>query len=117
MVRIPWYLWCAALAVTSGLLEKLDRQELEGVIGHEMAHVQDYDIRFMTIVAVLGLNALGDGLRSELPGIAEAADWTIVDLPGRVAARTVGAALVADVAARHRIAMTAAEEAVKALKR
>ena len=41
--------------------------------------------------------ALGDGLRSELPGIAEAADWTIVDLPGRVAARTVGAALVADV--------------------
>jgi heat shock protein HtpX len=40
----------AALAVTSGLL---DRQELEGVIGHEMAHVQDYDIRFMTIVAVL----------------------------------------------------------------
>jgi heat shock protein HtpX len=43
----------AALAVTSGLLDKLDRQELEGVIGHEMAHVQDYDIRFMTIVAVL----------------------------------------------------------------
>jgi len=43
----------AALAVTSGLLDKLDRQELEGVVGHEMAHVRDYDIRFMTIVAVL----------------------------------------------------------------
>jgi heat shock protein HtpX len=43
----------AAIAVTTGLLDKLDRQELEGVIGHELAHVQDYDIRFMTIVAVL----------------------------------------------------------------
>jgi len=43
----------AAIAVTTGLLDKLDRYELEGVIGHEMAHVADYDIRFMTIVAVL----------------------------------------------------------------
>jgi heat shock protein HtpX len=43
----------AAIAVTSGLLDKLGRYELEGVIGHELAHVKDYDIRFMTIVAVL----------------------------------------------------------------
>jgi heat shock protein HtpX len=43
----------AALAVTRGLLDKLNRQELEGVIGHEMAHIQNYDIRFMTLVTVL----------------------------------------------------------------
>jgi len=43
----------AVIAVTTGLLQKLDRQELEGVIGHEMSHIKGYDIRFMTIVAVL----------------------------------------------------------------
>jgi heat shock protein HtpX len=43
----------AALAVTRGLLDKMNRQELEGVIGHEMAHIQNYDIRFMTLVTVL----------------------------------------------------------------
>lgn len=49
----------AAIAVTTGLLEKLDRLELEGVIGHEMAHIQQYDIRLSTLVVVLvGLVAL-----------------------------------------------------------
>jgi heat shock protein HtpX len=43
----------AAIAVTRGLLEKLNRLELEGVIAHEMAHVQNYDIRFMMLVTVL----------------------------------------------------------------
>lgn len=43
----------AALAVTTGLLDKLNRQELEGVIGHEMSHIKNYDIRFMTVVAIL----------------------------------------------------------------
>ncbi|RJQ50813.1 MAG: zinc metalloprotease HtpX [Actinobacteria bacterium] len=43
----------SAIAVTTGMLEKLNRQELEGVIGHEMSHIQNFDIRFMTIVAVL----------------------------------------------------------------
>ena len=43
----------AALAVTRGLLEKMNRLELEGVVGHEMAHIRDYDIRFMTLVSVL----------------------------------------------------------------
>jgi heat shock protein HtpX len=41
----------AAIAVTSGLLERLDRQELEGVIAHEMAHVRNYDIRFLSFLA------------------------------------------------------------------
>lgn len=43
----------AAMAVTSGLLDKLDKPELEGVISHEMAHIGNYDIRLMTIVVVL----------------------------------------------------------------
>ena len=43
----------AALAVTRGLLKKMNRLELEGVVGHEMAHIRDYDIRFMTLVSVL----------------------------------------------------------------
>ncbi len=43
----------ASVAVTSGLLERLDKSELEGVIAHEMSHVGNYDIRLMTIVAIL----------------------------------------------------------------
>jgi heat shock protein HtpX len=43
----------AAIVVTTGLLEKLDRLELEGVLAHEMSHVQNYDIRLATIVTVL----------------------------------------------------------------
>ena len=43
----------AVICVTTGLMEKLNRVELEGVIGHEMAHIKGYDIRLMTLVAVL----------------------------------------------------------------
>jgi heat shock protein HtpX len=43
----------ASIAATSGLLEKLDREELQGVIGHEMSHVGNYDIRFTLLVGVL----------------------------------------------------------------
>ena len=41
----------AAIAVTTGLMQLLDRQELEGVVAHEMAHVKNYDIRFASMLA------------------------------------------------------------------
>lgn len=44
----------AAVAVTSGILNKLNREELEGVIAHEMSHVRNRDIRTSTIVIALG---------------------------------------------------------------
>lgn len=43
----------SVICVTSGALEKLNKQELEGVLAHEMSHVANYDIRFMTLVAVM----------------------------------------------------------------
>jgi heat shock protein HtpX len=43
----------ASVAITSGLLQKLDREELQGVLGHEMSHVRNFDIRFGLLVAVL----------------------------------------------------------------
>ena len=49
----------ASIAVTSGLLAKLDRTELEGVLAHELSHVRNDDIRFMLLVTVLvGMAAL-----------------------------------------------------------
>jgi len=41
------------VCVTSGLLQKLDRDELQGVIAHELAHIRNYDIRFMTTIALV----------------------------------------------------------------
>ncbi|MEM2954815.1 MAG: M48 family metallopeptidase [Candidatus Nanoarchaeia archaeon] len=43
----------AVICVTEGALAKLNKQELEGVVGHEMAHIGNYDIRYMTTVAVV----------------------------------------------------------------
>ncbi|HET8587333.1 MAG TPA: M48 family metallopeptidase [Candidatus Limnocylindria bacterium] len=43
----------ASLAVTSGLLDKMDREQLQGVIAHEMSHIGNYDIRFTLLVGVL----------------------------------------------------------------
>ncbi len=43
----------AVVAATTGILEKLNKTELEGVIAHELSHVKNYDIRLMAIVSVL----------------------------------------------------------------
>jgi len=43
----------AVICVTTGALKKLNKQELEGIIAHEMSHIANYDIRFMTLTAVL----------------------------------------------------------------
>ena len=43
----------SSIAVTQGLLEKMNRVELEGVIGHEMSHIRDRDILLGTVVATL----------------------------------------------------------------
>lgn len=43
----------AVICVTTGALDSLDKQEMEGVLGHELSHIANYDIRFMTLTAVL----------------------------------------------------------------
>jgi len=43
----------SVVCVTEGALSKLDRRELEGVLAHEMGHIGNYDIRYMTLVAVM----------------------------------------------------------------
>jgi len=43
----------AAIAVTSGLLQKLNRDELQGVIGHEIAHVNNRDVLLMSLCGIL----------------------------------------------------------------
>lgn len=43
----------SSIAVTQGLLDSLNREELQGVVAHEMSHIRNYDIRLMTVVAAL----------------------------------------------------------------
>lgn len=43
----------ASIAMTTGIVKKLENEELEGVIAHELAHIGNYDMRLMTIVVVL----------------------------------------------------------------
>ncbi len=52
----------ASIAVTTGLLDKLDRVELEGVLAHELAHVKSYDIRLSTLAVTMvgGASLLSD---------------------------------------------------------
>ena len=61
----------ASVAVTAGLLSMMNRDELQGVIAHEMSHVRNFDIRFATLVGILvGVIALVSDffLRSQLFG-------------------------------------------------
>src|SRR6476620_8517539 len=60
----------ASIAVTQGLLGTLSRDELQGVIAHEMAHVQNLDVRLMTLLAgIVGAIALmSDGMGRMIRG-------------------------------------------------
>ncbi|MDP3964179.1 MAG: M48 family metallopeptidase [bacterium] len=42
----------ASIALTSGLIEQLENEELEGVIAHELSHIKNFDIRLMTVVII-----------------------------------------------------------------
>lgn len=55
----------SAVAVTQGLLDMMNREELEGVLGHEISHIRNYDIRLSTIAVVLvGVISFISGLAS-----------------------------------------------------
>jgi heat shock protein HtpX len=58
----------AHVAVTEGLLARLDRDELQGVIAHEMSHIRNFDIRLMTLLAALvgAIALLSDAMRQFL---------------------------------------------------
>lgn len=43
----------AVICVTEGALEKFDKNELEGVVAHELGHIANYDIRYITLVAIM----------------------------------------------------------------
>lgn len=60
----------AAVAVTRGLLERLDRDELQGVVAHELAHVRNLDTRLMTLLAAMvgAIALMSDGLGRMLRG-------------------------------------------------
>lgn len=58
----------ASVAFTTGLLQRLDKPEVEAVAAHEIAHIKNYDIRIMTIVVVLiGLVVLISNILIRLP--------------------------------------------------
>jgi heat shock protein HtpX len=61
----------ASIAVTTGLIQALENEELEGVLAHELSHIKNYDIRVMTVVVVLvgAIALIGDWfLRMNLLG-------------------------------------------------
>jgi heat shock protein HtpX len=55
----------SSIAVTRGLIDMLDREELQGVVAHEMSHIRNLDVRLMTVVAALvgGIALLSDWAR------------------------------------------------------
>ncbi len=60
----------ASIAVTQGLLRIVNREELQGVLAHEMSHIRNYDIRLMTVVAALvgAITLLSDWVTRERRG-------------------------------------------------
>jgi len=96
----------AVVCVTTGLLEELDDEELDGVLAHELAHILNRDFQLMTVIAALSIMAgwivrwgflFGDG-----GGGGEGGGWQL--LAGYVAALVVwvGAFLVGRLISRYR---------------
>ena len=112
----------AVICVTSGLLQKMNRVELEGVIAHEMSHIKNYDIRFQTIVVVMvGMIALladwmlrsfwwGGGRRRRSDG-GGSAIWAIIALIIAILA-PIAAALMQAALSRQREFLADANGAV-----
>ncbi len=48
----------ASIAVTTGMIEKLDREELQAAIAHTLGHIRNYDTRLLTLVATLGMGSV-----------------------------------------------------------
>ena len=71
------------ICVTQGLVDQMDREELQGVIGHEMSHVADYDIRTMMMIAVM------------VGGIAMLSDFVTAGYSSAASARAAGAVTIA----------------------
>ncbi len=96
----------AAIAVTAGLLKKLNTLELEGVIAHELSHIKNYDTRLMTVAAVVvGIVALladlflrytwfGAGARRRYQGKGEGAAGAVILV------LAIAAAILAPIAAQ-----------------
>lgn len=73
------------IAVTRGALERLDQEELEGVLAHEMSHIQNYDIRIQTYaIALIGIIAM----------IAEMVWWGLIFGGGRGGSRNTHPLLI-----------------------
>ena len=60
----------ASIAVTEGLLHTLNREELQGVVSHEMAHIRNFDTRLMTLLAAMvgAIALMSDGLGRVMRG-------------------------------------------------
>jgi heat shock protein HtpX len=60
----------ASIAVTEGLLQTLNREELQGVVSHEMAHIRNFDTRLMTLLAAMvgAIALMSDGLGRVMRG-------------------------------------------------
>jgi heat shock protein HtpX len=58
----------AAICFTTGIISKLDRDELQGVAAHELSHIRNYDTRFMTTVSIIAgmIPLIADGFRRSM---------------------------------------------------
>ena len=92
----------AVVAVTTGLLEKLDRSELEGVLAHELSHIGNKDMLVMTIAVVLaGTIALASDifLRSRIYGSRRRSSNNNSQAQGIMMIIAIAAAILAPIAA------------------